>query len=263
MRDLVRSPLTASAALFLAICPVISACTASAIAPPSQAPGHPVAASRGAGPPRAVTSERSSASSTRRSLPAPPSRREPGAAPVMMVLGDSFTVGSGPVPAWRAYACQAARLLGWQPVVAGAGGTGYLNRGRAGRTFQQSYEQELAWRPAPDVLVVSGGHNDQRWSTAQVGRAATRLVREARAGWPATRIVVVGPLWLEAVPDKALRIRDTLAAVARREGVEFLDPLRRRWVTGDPSAVVLPDGVHPTSAGHLMLARWLARSLRS
>ncbi|MBN6057790.1 SGNH/GDSL hydrolase family protein, partial [Nonomuraea sp. RK-328] len=181
----------------------------------------------------------------------------------MMVLGDSFTVGSGPVPRWRAYACQAARLLGWQPVVAGAGGTGYLNRGRAGRAFQQSYEEELAWRPAPDVLVVSGGHNDQRWSAEQVGRAATRLVRDARAAWPATRIVLVGPIWLEEVPAKALRLRDTLAGVARREGVEFLDPLRRRWVTGDPSAVVLPDGVHPTPAGHLMLARWLARSLRS
>ncbi|NUW45809.1 SGNH/GDSL hydrolase family protein [Nonomuraea rhodomycinica] len=182
---------------------------------------------------------------------------------MMMVLGDSFTVGSGPVPAWRAYACQAARLLGWQPVIAGAGGTGYLNRGRAGRTFQQSYEEELAWRPAPDVLVVSGGHNDQRWSTGQVGRAAARLVRDARAGWPATRIVLVGPIWLEAVPAKALRIRDTLAEVARREGVEFLDPLRHHWAGGDPSAVVLPDGVHPTPAGHLLLARWLARSLRS
>ncbi|WP_162794609.1 SGNH/GDSL hydrolase family protein [Nonomuraea lactucae] len=180
----------------------------------------------------------------------------------MMVVGDSFTVGSGPVPRWRAYACEAARLMGWQPVVAGAGGTGFLNAGRAGRTFRQSFEAELAWRPAPDVLVVSGGHNDHRWPAAQVGQAAGELVRHARSRWPRTRIVLVGPIWLEDAPPKAHRIRDALGEAARREGVEFLDPMGQRWVTGSRSEVVLPDGVHPTPAGHARLARWLAAALR-
>ncbi|TDE28163.1 hypothetical protein E1295_42720, partial [Nonomuraea mesophila] len=54
------------------------------------------------------------------------------ATPVVMFVGDSFTVGSGPVPRWETYAAQAARLLGWQPVIAGAGGTGYLSEGRVG-----------------------------------------------------------------------------------------------------------------------------------
>lgn len=264
MRDRVRSPLTASAALLLAICPVISGCASSA---ESQGATSSLRASSGASSTRRADASTPAPPSRREDAsapaPAPPPRREPGAVPVMMVVGDSFTVGSGPVPQWRAYACQAARLLGWQPVVAGAGGTGFLNRGRAGRTFQQSYEDELSWRPAPDVLVVSGGHNDQRWTTGQLGRAATTLVRDAREHWPATRIVVVGPIWLGKVPLKALRVRDTLAVVAREEGVEFLDPLRSRWAGGDPSGVVLPDGVHPTRAGHLMLARWLASALRS
>ncbi|NUP60794.1 MAG: SGNH/GDSL hydrolase family protein [Nonomuraea sp.] len=182
-------------------------------------------------------------------------------APVMVFLGDSFTVGSGPVPRWRTYASESARLLGWQPVIAGAGGTGYLNEGKVGRTFQRSFEEELAWRPPPDVLVISGGHNDQRWSTARVRRAAAALLAEVRLRWPLTRIVMVGPIWLEEAPAKAYRVRDALAEVAVTEGVPFLDPMGRHWVTGRPSETVLPDGVHPTFAGHERIAAWLADEL--
>ncbi|MEU1386174.1 MULTISPECIES: SGNH/GDSL hydrolase family protein [unclassified Nonomuraea] len=188
----------------------------------------------------------------------PPARP---AVPVMMFVGDSFTVGSGPVPPWRTYASESARLLGWQPVIAGAGGTGYLNEGKVGRTFRRSFEEELAWRPAPDVLVISGGHNDQRWSTGQVREAAAALLAEVRRRWPVTKVVMVGPIWLEDTPAKAYRVRDALAEVADAAGVPFLDPMRRKWVTGRPSETVLPDGVHPTFAGHERIAAWLAAQL--
>lgn len=180
---------------------------------------------------------------------------------VVMFVGDSFTVGSGPVPTWRTYAAQTARLLGWQPVIAGAGGTGYLNKGKVGRTFRRSFEEELAWRPPPDLLIISGGHNDQRWSTPQVRHAAAELLADVRGRWPATRIVMVGPIWLDDAPKKAYRVRDALAAVAGAARVPFLDPMRRRWVTGRPSEVMLPDGVHPTFAGHERIAAWLAGEL--
>ncbi|MBF8189983.1 SGNH/GDSL hydrolase family protein [Nonomuraea sp. K274] len=183
------------------------------------------------------------------------------APPVMMFLGDSYTVGSGPVRSWQTYASETARLMGSQPIIAGAGGTGYVNEGRVGRTFRRSFEVQLAWRPAPDLLVISGGHNDRRWSTRRVRQAATTLLREVRGHWPATRIVMVGPIWLNGAPPKGYRVRDVLAEVAGAAGVRFLDPLRRRWVTGEPSEVLLPDGVHPTLAGHERLAAWLAAEL--
>ncbi|NUR86769.1 MAG: SGNH/GDSL hydrolase family protein [Nonomuraea sp.] len=189
----------------------------------------------------------------RRPLPA-----EPRPAPVMMFVGDSFTVGSGPVPTWRTYAAESARLLGWQPVIAGGGGSGFLNRGHVGRTFMESFEAELAWRPAPDLLVISGGHNDRRPSTLRVRRAAAALLWAARARWPHTRIVLIGPIWLEHAPARAYRVRDALEQVAARESVPFLDPLEQRW----PARIVLPDGTHPTFAGHLRIARWLADALR-
>lgn len=178
-------------------------------------------------------------------------------APVMMFVGDSFTVGSGPVPPWQTYASQTARLLGWQPIIAGAGGTGFCNEGRAGRTFQRSFEVELAWRPAPDLLVISGGHNDRRWSPERVRGAAASLLSEVRAHWPETRTVVVGPIWMGEPPKKAYGVRDAVAEAARAGKVSFLDPMRRSW----PKEAVLPDGVHPTLAGHEGLAAWLAAEL--
>ncbi|MFB4283402.1 MULTISPECIES: SGNH/GDSL hydrolase family protein [unclassified Nonomuraea] len=191
--------------------------------------------------------------------PAPPRQaaKPKPAAPVMMFLGDSFTVGSGPVPRWQSYASQAARLLGRQPIIAGAGGTGFCNAGRAGRTFERSFEVELAWRPAPDLLVISGGHNDRRWRPAHVRRAAANLLAEVRSRWPGTRTVMVGPIWLEDAPRKAYAVRDALARAAKAGGVPFLDPMRRRW----PPEAILPDGVHPTLAGHESIAAWLAAEL--
>ncbi|MCF6472511.1 SGNH/GDSL hydrolase family protein [Nonomuraea sp. MG754425] len=186
--------------------------------------------------------------------PSPPAQPH---APVMMFVGDSFTVGSGPVPRWQTYASQAARLMGGQPIIAGAGGTGFCNEGRAGRTFQRSFEEELAWRPPPDLLVISGGHNDRRWSAELVRQAAASLLSEVRTQWPQTRTVMVGPIWLGEPPRKAYGVRDAVAEAARAGKVTFLDPLRRSW----PREAVLPDGVHPTLAGHGNLAAWLAGEL--
>ncbi|MFD1537482.1 SGNH/GDSL hydrolase family protein [Nonomuraea guangzhouensis] len=183
------------------------------------------------------------------------------AAPVVMFVGDSFTVGSGPVPTWRTYAAESARLLGWQPVIAGAGGTGYLNKGRVGRTFRQSFEAELAWRPAPDLLIISGGHNDCRWSAESVRRAAEGLVSEARAHWPRTRIVMIGPIWLRDTPRKAYRVRDALSGLAQQEAIPFLDPLNEPRITGTPSGQLLPDRIHPTAEGHFQVARWLTDAI--
>ncbi|GAA2690027.1 MULTISPECIES: SGNH/GDSL hydrolase family protein [Nonomuraea] len=181
----------------------------------------------------------------------------------MMFVGDSFTVGSGPVRTWQTYASESARQLGWQPVIAGAGGTGFVNEGRVGRTFEQSFMAELAWRPAPDLLVISGGHNDSRWPAATVRQAAARLVWSVKAHWPGTRIVMVGPIWIDRAPPSAYLLRDALAEVAARERVAFLDPLARRWIEGRRSEVLLPDGVHPTLGGHHKLARWLAGALQT
>lgn len=174
-----------------------------------------------------------------------------------MIVGDSFTVGSGPVRRWASYPAQVAREMGWQLVTAGAAGTGFVNPGRVRRTFQMSFSEELSWRPAPDLLIVSGGHND-RTSPGRVYQATRRLLDLVRTHWPQTRVVVVGPIWMGRAPLWSYGVRDAIAVAASEEGVPFLDPLGQAWGRG----TILPDGVHPTLRGHLRLARWMTGALR-
>ncbi|WP_433251052.1 SGNH/GDSL hydrolase family protein [Streptosporangium sp. CA-135522] len=175
-----------------------------------------------------------------------------------MIVGDSFTVGSGPVERWDTYAAQAARELGWQLVTAGAAGTGFVNPGPVNRTFHRSFGEELSWRPEPDLLIVSGGHNDRRTRPARIHRAAKRLLELVRIRWPRTRIVVIGPIWMVKAPRWAYGVRDAVAMAADEEEATFLDPLGERW----SRSLILPDGVHPTLAGHVRLAHWLVAALR-
>ncbi|WP_440082739.1 SGNH/GDSL hydrolase family protein [Streptosporangium sp. LJ11] len=181
-----------------------------------------------------------------------------------MIVGDSFTVGSGPVRAWDGYAARVARELGWQLITAGAAGTGFVNPGRVGRTFEDSFVKELSWRPEPNMLIISGGRNDRRIGAARVENAAVHLLELVRRRWPHTRIVLVGPIWMTKAPRWAYDVREAVLLAADRQEVPFLDPFEplgphgRGWGRG----AVLPDGVHPTLAGHVRLSRWMVSALQ-
>jgi lysophospholipase L1-like esterase len=175
-----------------------------------------------------------------------------------MIIGDSFTVGSGPVQEWDSYAAQTARALGWQLVTAGASGTGFVNPGPVGRTFEMSFDKELSWRPAPGLLIISGGHNDRQVDPGTVYQAVGRLLELVRSRWPHTKIVVIGPIWMAKAPGWGYQVRDAIAVAAEEAGTPFLDPLGQSWGSG----TILPDGVHPTYEGHAKIAQWLVGGLR-
>jgi lysophospholipase L1-like esterase len=190
--------------------------------------------------------------------------------PVVMFLGDSYTVGERGRPPEETYAAATSRLLDWQPVLAGRGGTGFVAGRRIGQTFGTLFESQLGWRPAPALLVVSGGHNDHHFPPPQVAAAARDLLERAAKRWPSTRIVLVGPLWgNQSPPARALAVRDALRQVAGQAGVPFIDPIAERWITGDRrlgagNAVryISPDGTHPTPEGHRYLAARLVTDLK-
>ncbi|MDP9846933.1 SGNH/GDSL hydrolase family protein [Streptosporangium lutulentum] len=180
------------------------------------------------------------------------------AAPLVMIIGDSFTVGSGPVGGWDSYAAQAARAMGWQLVTAGASGTGFVNPGSVGRTFETSFDKELSWRPPPSLLIISGGHNDREVSPGTVHQAVERLLELVGRRWPRTRVVVIGPIWMAKAPEWSYQVRDAIAVAAEEAKTPFLDPLGRSWGSG----ATLSDGVHPTYEGHTKIAQWLVGGLR-
>ncbi|MBW8485352.1 SGNH/GDSL hydrolase family protein [Actinomadura parmotrematis] len=205
----------------------------------------------------------------------PGGRREtvdpPRRTPLVYALGDSYTVGvQGGATRATAFPAEAARRLGWRLVAAGHAGTGFVGTGRIGKPFATLFQEQLAWRDAPDLVIVSGGHNDVWYRPARVERSARSLLDTVRRRWPGVPLVLVGPLWGGDPGRKALAVRDLLGRVAAAAGATFLDPLAERWITGDrrkgtgnAPAYIRSDGTHPNAAGNAYLAGRFAADLRA
>ncbi|GAA2426501.1 hypothetical protein GCM10010191_43790 [Actinomadura vinacea] len=190
-------------------------------------------------------------------------------APVVFVLGDSYTVGIRGLKPERAYAAETARILGWQVVVAGLARTGFAGTGGTGETFSSLFTDQLAWRPTPDMVVISGGHNDVRMPPGVVAEKARRLLDTVRERWPRTQLLLMGPLWGGDPAPKALAVRDVLRGVAAARGVPFVDPLAGKWITGkvrkrngNADRFIRSDGTHPNPDGNVYIAQRLAADLR-
>lgn len=190
-----------------------------------------------------------------------PSARSGGGAhhvSVVAFLGDSYTAGIGDTTRDQTYAALTAQRLGWQVIVAGQAGTGLLAPGHDDHTFGQLYQMQLAWRPAPDMAIIVGGHNDWPYPPSLEEAGATRLIEQMRQRWPRTHLLFVGPMWGSGEPrTEALSIRDALKTAAGRENVPFIDPLAERWITGSRDSgtgnaprFILKDNTHPNAAGH-------------
>lgn len=197
-------------------------------------------------------------------------KRQPARAPVVMFLGDSYTTGKlGQTPE-QTYAAETARILGWQVILGGYRQTGFIAKGRIGKDFAQLYDEQLAWRPAPDLVIVSGGHNDQRHPPEAVGEAARQLLGTIHQHWNGARMILIGPMWGSGSPDKEVTaIRDAMAKVAADSHVPFIDPLGEQWITGDRAKgtgnapqYILSDDTHPTPAGARYIAERLVADLR-
>ncbi|GGV13635.1 hypothetical protein GCM10010182_37900 [Actinomadura cremea] len=188
--------------------------------------------------------------------------------PVVMFLGDSYTVGEVGVVPEETYASATARLLGWQVIVGGRGGTGFVKTTNGEDDFLGMFELQLGWRPAPDMLIVSGGHNDRRLTGPEVAAAARTLLDRATQRWPGTHLVLMGPMWGSGSPTpQVLGVRDALKQLAGRLGVPFVDPIAEQWITGGPmgggnaARYIKRDGTHPTPAGHRYMATRLAADI--
>ncbi len=192
---------------------------------------------------------------------APPAKPQQRRTPVVMFLGDSYTTGRYGQAPELTYAADTARTLRWQVILGGYRGTGFVAKGPAHKDFGQLFTEQLAWRPAPDLVIVSGGHNDRAHVPEEVAEHARQLLTTIRHTWIGTRILLMGPMWGGDPTPSVEAVRDALAGVSREEHVPFVDPLRERWITGDrvqgtgnAPEYILRDGIHPSTEG----ARYIA-----
>ena len=187
-----------------------------------------------------------------------------GPAPEVVFLGeDSIS------PAGRGERLSSAGLagqrLGWQTVVRGLDGTGFLAGGRSGTdTYAARARRELAGAPFPDMVVVMAGTNDRFAGPDAIRAAATETVQALRSTVGlATRVLVVAP-YGSTIPeeqDRLAAVAEVLREVTATERVHFVDPIGEGWLDDAGEGALTADGLHLTEAGDDYLGRRLAEAL--
>ena len=182
-----------------------------------------------------------------------PSRR-----PAVLFIGTSLTAGLGVEPD-QAYPAVIQRKidsagLPWHVVNAGVSGetsAGALRR--------------IDWllREPPAIVVLETGANDGLRGQApdSIQRNIQAIIDRLRARDPAVRIVLVG---MNAMPNLG---RDYVAGferiypqVARRNAIPLVPSLLEG--VGGVDSLNQPDGIHPTSRGHVIMANTVWQTLR-
>ncbi|MET7939645.1 SGNH/GDSL hydrolase family protein [Streptomyces sp. NPDC005302] len=195
-----------------------------------------------------------------------------------MVLGDSITDGSGQnagqgIGTWL---YSAARMMGITDVWDQArGGTGYITPGAYAIFGDRLAADVTAY--SPDVLIIKGGYNDNGGNQSSISTAAASLYAAAKTALPNTQIIVAGPHAPTASPATSITNTDnTLQAAATAAGLPYISLVTGNTYNGTGTVVstqspyitaanvataIGVDGIHPTDAGHAILARWMVRAL--
>lgn len=176
----------------------------------------------------------------------------------ILVIGDSYTGGSneGGVGrnSWPSVMAEALDNDGLRATlkVDAEGGGGYVKPGQQENVFPQLVRRSVT--AETDLVVFLGSRNDTA-PRAVLEAAALDAFTAVQAVAPDARLLVIGPPWVDdRAPAYLQANRDALAAATSQAGGVFVDPLAEGWFTGDASALIGGDGVHPTDAGHRYMA---------
>ena len=168
----------------------------------------------------------------------------------VLFVGNSLTAGYGidPAQAFPARIQDKITAQGWPFHVINAGLSGDTTAGGLRRI------DWLLQRPI-DVLVLELGANDGLrglpLDAAQKNLQA--IIDRARRKYPQVAILLAGmQLPPNLGPDYIRRFETLFATLASANGIAFI-PLLLEGVGGVP-ALNLPDGIHPTPAGHQIIA---------
>jgi len=194
--------------------------------------------------------------------------KPPASRRTVAIIGDSYVNGSGSYTSnsgamqLETFALRAAHLMGAEDVIlAGIGGTGWV-AGLDGATpnpYGTRLDAVLAMNP--HVIVFYGSVNDGPSGSAAV-LSAVRDCLARCSGVP--EVYVAGPVltgW--SVTNGAIR---ATVAEAGRQFVDIGSVIygsgKTGSTTGDGNAdqLLLSDGIHPTFAGHQLLASKFYRS---
>ncbi len=131
-----------------------------------------------------------------------------------------------------------------------------INAGLSGETTASGLSR-LDWflEEQPDLFILELGGNDglRGISLEETRKNLRGIISQVREKYPETQIVLAG---MQIPPNMgteyAADFRSMYAQIAAETGVALI-PFLLEGVAGDPE-LNLPDGIHPTEEGHLLVA---------
>lgn len=179
--------------------------------------------------------------------------------PYMAIVGDSFAVDTEQT-AWPS---RTARCSSHWLAQNGRLGTGFWNDGDNLQAYWHPDRVAAATRKPPALIILESSYNDS-WRAqdhrADVEEAIVRSVEAYRAAAPKAKIVILGPLWAKkplgpGIPNN----QAAMQAAAERTGVTYINAVD--WLPSEDYTT--KDGMHPSDAGHTLLAGKLLVALKA
>jgi acyl-CoA thioesterase-1 len=189
------------------------------------------------------------------SAPAPVAAAAP---PTILVLGDSLSAGYGvdPDQAWPALLQKKIDAAGLRFTV--------VNAGVSGDTTADGL-QRVDWllRRKADVLVLELGGNDglRGLPVASTQSNLQAIINRFRQKNPAIKVVIAGMKMPPNMGFEYVNAFDKIFASLAAKNQAALIPFLLEGVAGKPD-LNLPDGIHPTPAGHKIVAENVWEVLR-
>lgn len=185
--------------------------------------------------------------------------------PRVLVFGDSWVYGSAAIVPTLGFAYRLGDELGWDTVVDGVRGSGYLKPGIDGGSYGQRVA-DLDPALDPDLIILEGSINDRRLYPAGYQEAVTSVWDALADLYPEARIVVLGPSpQVLPVEPATARIDADLAALAGARGWWYISPIAEGWISAENYAAVIDSSAtgrdHPSTEGHAYLAARVAEAL--
>lgn len=185
--------------------------------------------------------------------------------PKVLIFGDSWTYGSAATIPTLGYAYVLGESEGWDTVVNGVRGSGYLKPGIDGGSYGERIAQ-LDPALDPDLVIVEGSINDRRLYPTGYRDAVTSAWDDLAGLYPDAAFVIMGPAPQVLPVEKATaRIDADLAELATARGWWYVSPVTDGWITQANYASVIDSSEigrdHPSTTGHAYLAERLAEAL--
>lgn len=190
-------------------------------------------------------------------------RVQDASGPLLLIVGASFSAGTGAGTPTRAWSVDLVRRLGWRAIVVGAPGVGYLNPGPlgVGPIAAVLARLDLA-KLAPSLLVIQAGHDDIGYPVGAERAQVDKLFASLRKKLPDTTLAAITVFYKGREPGSAAVATDRailLGVSAADPSAILIDPLLGEW----HFARSFRGSLHPSVRGDSEIAARVFSALRA